>query len=268
MFEFAKFAGWLFSPLVIALVLWVAALWLLWCGRKRFGLAVGLLAGFGLWVVATPFVGDALVYPLERRFPAVVAKKAPQADVIVLLGGALGGAHPPQRPNFDLGSAADRVWHAADLFHAGKAPVILVTGGNQPGAIGTQVEAEAIHLMLLSLQVPAKAIRLETQSRNTLENAKNCLPIIQAIRAKRLLLVTSAMHMPRAMLTFEATFGGSGIVVLPASTDVLALPVDTHLLGHWLPDAASLVVTSMAVKEYFGLTFLSLQRFLQKIPAD
>lgn len=258
MFELAKLVGWLLSPLVLALLLGTLSLGLVWRGHRRLGAGAGLLAVMGLWVVATPLVANCLAYPLERRFPAVLADQAPQADAIVLPGGALGGARPPERPSFDLGGGADRVWHAAALFKAGKASVVLVSGGNQPGAVGMQVEAEAMRSMLLTLGVPASAIRLEGLSRNTAENARQSLGLIQAVGAKRVLLVTSALHMPRAVRTFEAAMRGSGVTVLPASTDVEALPDSLHPLGRWLPDADSLALSTRALKEYLGLAVLSL----------
>lgn len=264
MFELAKLVGWLLSPLVLALLLLGVALLLTWRGYRRFGLGAGLTALLGLWAVATPLVATALAYPLERRFPAVLAEQAPQADAIVLLGGALGGARPPERPSFDLGGGADRVWHAAALFHAGKASLVLVSGGNQPGADGIQVEAEAMRSMLLTLGVPAAAIRLEGQSRSTDENARRSLGLIQAAGAKRVLLVTSAMHMPRALRTFQAALGGAGVTVLPASTDVVALPDSLHPLGRWLPDADGLALSTRALKEYLGLGFM----FLRSLLAD
>ena len=77
------------------------------------------------------------------------------------------------------------VWYAAALFRAGKASWVLVSGGNQPGADGMQGEAEAMRSMLLTLGVPASAVRLETLSRNTAENAQQSLGLIQAAGAKR-----------------------------------------------------------------------------------
>lgn len=245
--------------MVLALVLWTLALALVWRGHRRLGLGVGLLVVLGLWAVATPLVATGLAYPLERRFPAVLAEQAPQADAIVLLGGALSGARPPERPSFNLGGGADRVWHAAALFKAGKASWVLVAGGNQPGAAGIQVEAEAMRSMLLTLGVPAAAIRMEGLSRTTAENARQSQGLIRAVGAKRVLLVTSALHMPRALRTFEAALSGSGVTLLPASTDVKALPDSLHPLGRWLPDADSLRMSTAALKEYLGLAVLSLR---------
>jgi uncharacterized SAM-binding protein YcdF (DUF218 family) len=115
-------------------------------------------------------------------------------------------------------------------------------------------QADAIVL----LGGPVSAIRLEALSRNTAENALQSLGLIQAVGAKRVLLVTSALHMPRALRTFQAALRGSGVTVLPAATDVEGLPDTLHPLGRWLPDADSLGLSTRALKEYLGLAALRL----------
>ena len=253
MFELGKVVGWLLSPLALAFACLGFALLLYWLRRPRHGLFVGLVGFIGLWAISTPLVAHALAHQLECRFPALSAEQVPKADAIVVLGGALSGASPPERPTFDLGSAADRVWFTATLYRAGKAPWVLVSGGNQPGIKGMQVEADAIRSMLMTLGVPDSAIHLDGVSRNTSENARESLGLIQAVGAKRVLLVTSAMHMPRALKTFQIALRDAGVVVLPASTDVEGLPDSLHPLGSWLPDADALALSSRALKEYIGI---------------
>ena len=262
LFELGKVVGWLLSPLTLALVCWILGLLLVWRRRLRLGLVVGALGAVWLWAVSTPLVAHSLAHQLERRYPAVLREQTPRADAIVVLGGALSGAFPPERPTFDLGSAADRVWHAAALYRAGKAPWVLVSGGNQPGTDGMQVEAEAIRSMLMTLGVPDSSIRLEGGSRNTLENARETLKLIRAIGAKRVLLVTSAMHMPRALKTFRSALQETGVGVLPASTDVEGLPATLPPLSRWIPDADALALSSRAIKEYEGLAALFLKDVL------
>lgn len=253
MFELGKVVGWLLSPLALALACLGSALLLDWLRRPLAGLLVGLLGFAGLWWVSTPLVAHALAHQLEALYPALLVEHSPKADAIVVLGGALSGASPPERPLFDLGSAADRVWFAAALYQAGKAPWIVVSGGNLPGSAGIQVEAVAIRSMLLTLGVPDSAIRLEGNSRNTAENARESVKLIRDIGARQVLLVTSAMHMPRALRIFQGDLREFGVTVLPASTDVEGLPGSLHWLGQWLPDANALALSSRALKEYLGL---------------
>ncbi|MBK6741974.1 MAG: YdcF family protein [Hydrogenophilales bacterium] len=256
MFEVSKVVGWLFSPLVLTFAFLGAGLLFYWLSRPRFGLFLGLIGFAGLWALSMPWVAHKLVHQLEARFPALSVEQHPNADALVVLGGALAGASPPERPMFDLGSAADRVWFAAALYQAGKAPWIVVSGGNQPGSAGIQVEAVAIRSMLLTLGVPDSAIRMEGNSRNTAENAQESVNLIRGIGARRVLLVTSAMHMPRALRIFQADLREFGVTVLPASTDVEGLPGSLHWLGRWLPDANALALSSRVLKEYLGLVLV------------
>ncbi len=99
--------------------------------RTRFGLGVSGLGMLWLWLWSTPIFSDWIRFSLEKRYPPISLANVPRADAIIVLGGAMGGAIAPRRFP-DLGSAADRVWHAARLFLAGKAPWILLSGGRLP----------------------------------------------------------------------------------------------------------------------------------------
>ena len=126
------------------------------------------------------------------------------ADAVLVLGGALGAPRPPAQPHLGFGAAADRVWHAAALYRAGKARWVVLSGGSPPGSENVAPEAEAMAEVLRALGVPASAMRLEGRSRNTLENAVLSLALVRQVGARRVLLVTSALHMPRALAVFQA----------------------------------------------------------------
>ena len=160
---------------------------------------------------------------------------------------------PPAQPHLGFGAAADRVWHAAALYRAGKARWVVLSGGSPPGSENVAPEAEAMAEVLRALGVPASAMRLEGRSRNTLENALLSLALVRQGGARRVLLVTSALHMPRALAVFQAVFAGSGVTVVPAATDAEALGDEPELRTAWLPDARSLEWSSRCVKEYLGL---------------
>ena len=252
-YELNKAVGWLASPLTLGLLGAWLGLGLSALGRRRVGVALGAFSLAGLWLLATPQGAWLLAMPLERRHPPVPAQAAPVADAVLVLGGALAAPRPPQQPHISFRTASDRVWHAAALYRAGKARWVLVSGGNQPGDDSVAPEAEAMAEVLRALGVSASALRLDGRSRNTLENAAFSLPMVQLVGARRVLLVTSALHMPRALAVFESTFGGRGITFIPASTDADALGDEPRGVAAWLPDAKSLEWSTRAVKEYLGI---------------
>jgi uncharacterized SAM-binding protein YcdF (DUF218 family) len=261
MYEFAKLAGYLLSPLTLAWGLGLAAGAFALAGRRRTGLVLASLAFAGLWIASMPVTAVALLRPLERQYPTVHVDAAPTADAIIVLGGAVAVAIPPVRPMFALTSSSGRIWQAAALYRAGKAPRIVVAAGGVREFEGEQVEAEAIAQMLGILGVPASAMVLEPESRTTRENAANTLPLLQRLGARRVLLVTSAQHMPRALQTFEKTWGAghAGVpILLPFPTDPVALTAGHFSLKSLLPALGALENVTRALKEYAGMLALAM----------
>lgn len=139
----------------------------------------------------------------------------------------------------------DRGWHAARLYHAGKAKVLLLSGGSVRTGDGS--EADAMRRVLLDLGVPDQALWLEDASVNTASNAEHTVALLQSPHIDSILLVTSALHMPRARIAFER----AGVNVSPAPTDfeVIPMPLD---LRQVLPDASALNGSARAMKEFVG----------------
>lgn len=246
----SRFITSLISPLGTALLLGVLALVLTLPARRialrRCGLVAGVLAVAWLWVWSTPLVSDALRGWIENQAGPRMMVELPSTAVMVVLGGGVSGPRPPARPYPDLGAAADRVWYAARLFHAGKAGRILLSGGVVRGGDGS--EAEAMRSFLLDLGVPAAAIDLEPGSSNSAANAERTAALLAKEGIGEVLLVTSALHMPRARRLFQK----AGLTVLPAPTDFEVIPMPFDLL-RILPDARALEGSARAMKELVGL---------------
>ena len=157
---FTRLVSLLISPLGTALLLGVLSLSLLWRHHNRAAVVSGATALAWLWLWSTPAASLWIRTPLESQHPALPVAALPNADAIVVLGGAVS---PPKvsRSDVDLGSGADRVWHAARLYHAGKAPLIVLSGGSDR-AVSSMSEAEAMQLFLRDLGVPDSAMLLET----------------------------------------------------------------------------------------------------------
>lgn len=210
------------------------------------------LAWVGLW--STPVFSDWIRLSLEGRYPPLALDSIPPADEIVVLGGGVGPAFPP-RLQPDLGAAADRVWHAARVYHAGKAPRVVVSGGMVPWKREQgSAEAGAMRSFLRALGVPPDAIRLESGSATTRENAVETARLLRRERSAdagpvRVILVTSALHMRRA----EASFRAVGVEVVPVATDHEIVDEGPLTPLDFLPEADALQGSSRALKEYLGL---------------
>jgi uncharacterized SAM-binding protein YcdF (DUF218 family) len=236
-------------PLGISIVL-LAIAWAL-LRRERVRAARRWLgAGLALlWIASTPVVGHQVIRRLELRHPPVTPADTQSAGAIVLLGG---GVAPPYPPLYwmDLNDAADRVVHAARLWHAGKAPLIVSSGGGGPYIGGPQTPGDAMADLLVELGVPRDAIVVEGRSRNTYENARYSKEILDARGIRDVLVVTSASHMTRSLAVFRTL----GFDAIPAATDYASGgSIDYAFPLVWLPDAGALRGTGAGIKEVLGI---------------
>ncbi len=249
-----KFLAAALMPLSVILLLGAAALVL--AARKRFRAAAGTGAAAFLLLlaIATPAVSDAMVRSLEGRYLPVLPQDSPSADAIVVLGGCLDPALPPRLTPELIGSS-DRLLHAARLYRAGKAPVVVASGGFVPWTASARPEGEAMAALLQEWGVPPGAILVEPRSRTTRENAEETERILRPRGARSVLLVTSAIHMPRAMAAFRAT----GLTVTPSPTDYLVGDPGPEAYLEWIPSPDSMKRFQAAYWERVGLLYYRLR---------
>ena len=237
-------------PLAVAIGAVLLALVALALGRRRS--AGGLLAFtiVWLWGWSMPLTASALRGPLADLYPIQRAETLPAADAIVVLGGGIKSIRGDMiYPN--LGSSTDRIWHAARLYHAGKAPLIIASSGNVWSRPGQQSKADAMRMLLNALGVPDDAILSEASSRNTRQNAVFTEKLATSRGIRQVLLVTSYWHLRRA----EAAFKHVGLDVIPAAADHLQSPrtgFQRLYVSSFLPSARSLRNNSRYFKEYLG----------------
>jgi uncharacterized SAM-binding protein YcdF (DUF218 family) len=239
-------------PLGFACLLMVIALGLIW---KKPRWAAGCLgvALVILLVSSSEWTAQKLTHSLE--FQNIVVNALPTADAIVVLGGATSPQSPP-RPWVDLHHESDRIFYGAQLFREGKAPKIILSGGRMDWANKDDSSSESADMVkvLEFVGIPATALIQEPTSLNTRQNAVNVKQIMDAQGMKRILLVTSAFHMPRSLAIFKKL----GIDAIAAPTDFRTLyprasiSAESALLST-LPTAEHLANTSKALKEYVGL---------------
>ncbi|KAF3886403.1 MULTISPECIES: YdcF family protein [Nostocales] len=250
-----------FYPLGLACVCMLIAFIMLW-KRPRTAAFFIVLSLVVLLVSSNSWVARSLVRSLEwQNIPGGI----PNAEAIVVLGGATKSAFPP-RPTVDLNEAGDRVLYAAQLYLQKKAPAIVLSGGRIDWRGRGPSESGDMASILSSIGIPAEALVQEPDSLNTYQNAVNVKKILQSRGIRRVLLVTSAMHMPRSLLIFKR----QGIDAFPAPTDFLVSEGELQELTsspksailNLLPSVDNLEMLTAAIKEYVGIVAYGLRGWL------
>ncbi|MGF1541552.1 MAG: YdcF family protein [Pleurocapsa sp.] len=208
-------------------------------------------------------VSNYLVKSLEWQY--LPLSKIPQAEAIVILGGATRNVSFP-RVIPDLSDRGDRLLSGAKLYKDGLAPLIIVSGGRIQWFGTEESEAQDMAQILELIGVPPEAIILEPDSVNTHENAAYTQQILQEKGINKILLVTSAFHMPRSLAIFKK----QGINAIPISTDFLiskqelAAPnysLESQILSL-IPSSENLDRTTLVIKEYIGTLIYRLKGWL------
>lgn len=235
----------LFAPNVLVVAA-IVALVLLLFKRTIMGtltLALGLL-----WVLAWSLPITTLYAGgwLENRYAQHPTAENQSADAIVVLGGHVQGNRSNWFEPYDRQSVVNRESRAASLYFAGRAPLIVLSGGALEGNIS---DTATMARSLQKLGIPSQVIIQETESKNTLENAELTDQTLRSLQKKSIFLVTSALHMPRAMLAFEST----GIKAWPAPLPPQIRWIKERGLRIWLPNLQTLLASRSIIKEYAGL---------------
>jgi uncharacterized SAM-binding protein YcdF (DUF218 family) len=236
-----------FLPTVATLLLVTAGLLL----RKRALCWAGVAL---LWLCSLPPVGDAAMRAAEGWQERQPVSAAPAAHAIVVLSG--GRAVPPGDPAVvEWTEAVDRFDVGVQLYQAGKAPWLILTGGWLPWRPDMLPEGEVLAGLAAERGVPAADIRVTGKASNTAEEAAAVAAVLAELPPPPgdapILLVTSAYHMRRAQLIFEQ----AGMAVVPFPVDFQSSAGAPFSILDLLPGAESLRRTEMALREAYGYWF-------------
>ena len=228
-------------------VLWLLIIALaLFISRYRRAAVVSLsLAILVLTLFSSP-LSLALYRQHESTYLPVPIAQSPTAGAIVLLGGDVG---LPLAPRISSEIGGNRTLHAFRLYTAKKSILIVISGGNvfpQPG-----VEPESFYTaeLLKEWGVPSDAILIEGSSRNTYENAIETKKLLKARQIDKILLVTSALHMPRAIATFRTV----GINTIPSPSNYSIVSYSRPTILEWVPSLENLGRIQAVIREKLGI---------------
>ena len=220
------YASRLLHPAIQSLLLGVLALVFIGWRRPRAGAACAVVALGWIWVASTP------AFALRLRDGLLVASPVEPARVqaIVVLGG---GKLPVMTMPAD-----SRAGTALRLWTEGEAPLLLASGRDQ---------ADDLMRRFIRAGVPAVALRSESGSENTHENAMASAAILKANGVDAIALVSSDIHLRRA----AGCFRQAGLAVRPVAAN------EGHgLLEHapaWLPRRDALTLTARSLREYVAV---------------
>lgn len=232
----------LVSPLRLGVLIGLLAM-LAWRWSPRALRLLWIAAIAGCVLLTTPLVANFLVGIQESRAPAGVACSEPPPTTIVLLGG---GVSLAAKDADDAGvlteSSLRRLFAAVDLHSEHPDATLVIAGGISRHTIS---ESALLGTLATRLGVPTTMLRLEERSRTTWQNARFVAELQPQI-AKRIWLVTSALHMPRARYAFEQ-----------AGFDVCSWSVDARYssgsgIGYFVPSTTGLDKADAALHELVG----------------
>ena len=172
---------------------------------------------------------------------------------IVLGGGMIRASDEDQTEKINVGETADRFIQPILLYKTGKIKKILITGGNTSiGKIKVDKghETSDVKQLMISMGVNPKDIYMETKARNTRENAIYSAQLLKNyLKNEEVLLITSAMHMPRSIRCFEQL----GFKVKAYPVDKKGSKNESGLLDLITPSDQNLSRTSQLIREISGL---------------
>lgn len=242
----ANYLTQLVIPINFAIVLLLLATLLIVLKKRRPALIIVLVASTWTLFWSLPAASIWLGGHLENRFVYKTVTHTPAADAIVVLGGHTANSRQNWFEEYDPDKTTTRVSRGAELYAAQRAPLILVSGAALDG--GTS-EAQSMARYLKNEGIPEKNIQLEEQSYTTRENAIYSAKKLKELRANKVLLVTSSLHMARAIASFQKQ--GVNVIAAPVAPQITR-PNDSWL-AIWQPSYQSLNASRSIIKEYVGL---------------
>jgi uncharacterized SAM-binding protein YcdF (DUF218 family) len=224
-------------PGIFVVFLTISCIWFL-IQRYYKAAFVNFLIGLTIWILSISPVSDTMIGRLENAF---TIPAHPRGDVIILLAG--GAYDREEDPSGIIGPTGDnlgRLMAAAKLQKVLDVPIIV-----------SDFRGDAVIKSLRDLGIPSHKIILEQKSRDTIQNALYTEALCKKLRFKEPILVTSAYHMKRSVMSFKKV----AMTVTPYPADFKTLKDKRYKWTEYLPGLDELEKSTIALHEYLGLLF-------------
>ena len=234
----------IFSPLMLVIGLIILGIIF---NLRKFSL-IGVIV---LILSSLPIISNKFIAYLEKDYQPIEISEIENVDAIVVLSGMIRVIGDEENLKYEFNDSVDRFFAGLDLFNNNKSPILILTRGKMPWSIGI-AEGEYLKELAIKYGVSEENIILTDEVQNTDQEAKAIKEILT--EDAKIILVTSAFHMPRA----EKVFKAANINLIPFPVDFQNSKSKTTMMD-FIPSAGSLFDTSHFVREMIGRLYYNLK---------
>jgi uncharacterized SAM-binding protein YcdF (DUF218 family) len=234
----------IFSPLILVIGLIILGIIF---NLRKFSL-IGLIV---LILSSLPIISNKFIAYLEKDYQPIEIAEIENVDAIVVLSGMIRVIGDEENLKYEFTDSVDRFFAGLDLFNNNKSPILILTRGKMPWSLGI-AEGEYLKELAIKYGVSEENIILTDEVQNTDQEAKAIKEILT--EDAKIILVTSAFHMPRA----EKVFKAANINLIPYPVDFQNSKSKTTMMD-FIPSAGSLFDTSHFVREMIGRLYYNLK---------
>ncbi|MFA4852892.1 MAG: YdcF family protein [Bacteroidales bacterium] len=253
-FIFSQILSFLFNPVTWIITLLLLALLL---RNKKWAKRCLVFVTIMTLFFTNQFIADEVIRLWE--YPITQDKElAASYDAGVVLGGGM-VTIDTDYDRMTFRNSTDRIFQAVGLYKTGRIKKILISSGSGSLMFRDMLESPLLKRYLLTVGIPDSVILIDSLSDNTHQNAVNSAKILKKeFPAGKFLLITSSIHMRRAMGCFKK----AGIQVTPYSTDKLT-GKRIFRIGHlFIPGIDALEVWNKLIHEVIGYAVYAIWGYL------
>lgn len=227
---------------LLVVLLAVAAVWL-WCAPRAGRWFTTLLVACAVLIGSIPF-GEPILRDIENTYPIPVLPE--RVDGVIVLAGFVWPESSASHHQIQMNDKSTRLFEFMVLAHKYPNAKLVFTGGSGNPLMQDAREADYVKQLWIDMGLDPARVIWERDSRNTYENAVNSKALAQPKPGENWVLITSAVHMPRAVAIFEK----QGWKVIPYPVNFIT--TDTPMWQREFSVSGNLWLLSEAMKEVIG----------------
>ena len=240
------------TPIVWVLLFLVISIFFLKVSGKKTRLKFGwyclVFATCILCLLSIKPISNILVYSLECQYQPPSQEVLAEVDIMVVLGGGVMSSGGFRKSPEASSTTYSRVFNGVKIFRQSGAKVLVLSGAG--GQRDGETNADVMKDIAIALGIPESKITTEGESRNTMEHAIELAKLFPPEEKMRIGIVTSALHMPRAVQAFRKKFPKNTIVPIPVG--YICSPLK-YSFKNLIPHSDSFSTSSYAIHEWIGM---------------